>query len=259
MAEHPLLNELRALSAGIGFLTRLPPPLQSTQESWRGDLARAPRYFPLIGAGIGALTGLVFWGLCFVLPPLLAAALALALEALITGAFHEDAFADFCDAFGGGHTSERVRDILKDSRIGAYGALGLGLGVLIRWTALTALAPGFAITACVAAGALARMGAVSAMRALAPAPNRESLAKDIGAQPSWTATAFALILCALCITPAVWASPTNTALAVALSLAPFAIITAMMRKKLGGSVGDGLGAIAFAVQALALTAFAARL
>jgi adenosylcobinamide-GDP ribazoletransferase len=259
MVDGPVIQEARAAAAAFSFLTRLPLPTHSREESWRADLARAPRYFPLVGAAIGAVTGASFYALSLVVPASVAAALALAIEALLTGAFHEDALADFCDAFGGGTTPEQVRAILKDSRIGSYGALGLGLGILVRWSALTALAPMLALLALIFAGALARFCAVAVMRFVPPAADRPSLAKDIGARPSIAALAIAMGFAFLAMAPAMLHSAYQAALAVLLTLLAVTRIAALMRRKVGGSVGDGLGAVAFCAQALALAAFGADL
>ena len=258
MIKARLKAEARALVAGARFMTRLPIPSLSSEVGWQVDLARSVRYFPVIGGLIGLLTGLVFWLLCSIVPPALAAALALAVEALVTGAFHEDALADFCDAFGGGQTPEQVREILKDSRIGAYGATGLVLGLLTRWTALSLLPATFAIAASLAAGAIARGVVVLAMRLLAPAADRPSLSRDVGARPNARSTiAAAAGMVALCL-PALVLAPAHTVLAMALALLPTAYAVRTMKRVLGGVVGDGLGAIAFMAQTLALAAYAVR-
>ena len=105
------------------FLTRIPTPkvVMDDEAERRKILVRSAAYFPLVGAMIGAMTGATirlaghFW------PIGLAIVIGLAFEALLTGAFHEDAVADFCDAFGGGSTRDDILRILKDSRIGSYG------------------------------------------------------------------------------------------------------------------------------------------
>ncbi|MCC6920517.1 MAG: adenosylcobinamide-GDP ribazoletransferase [Alphaproteobacteria bacterium] len=257
MAETAVRREGRAFLSAIGFLTRVRVPA-GPADTWRADLARAPRYFPLVGGLIGALTGLAFWACCHVVPVPLAAALALVFEALLTGAFHEDALADYCDAFGGGQTSARVLEILKDSRLGSYGALGLGLGVLVRWSAMAALPLGLIIPACMAAGAIGRFGAVLAMRLLPPAPARESLSKDVGARISDRAVVFSTGLAVLASVPALLVAPVAVFVGIGLAVLPLAYICRAMKRVAGGAVGDGLGAITYIAQALCLVAFAAR-
>ena len=116
------------------FLTRLPAPaLRGFQPSW---LSQSARYFPLVGVLVGSLNVGIWWLLGHWLPPTVSVGLMLAASLLITGAFHEDGFADTCDGFGGGTTTERVLAIMKDSRIGAYGAMGIFLMLGLKWTAL---------------------------------------------------------------------------------------------------------------------------
>jgi adenosylcobinamide-GDP ribazoletransferase len=111
----------------IMFYTRIPVPknLPYSDEM----LNRSTRYFPFIGWIIGGIGAAVFYGLQFIFPPELAILLSMLVTIFITGAFHEDGFADFCDGFGGGYTKEKILTIMKDSRIGTYGSIGL-IGML---------------------------------------------------------------------------------------------------------------------------------
>ena len=135
------LDHYRSLLVAVQFLTRLPTPAVALgdEAERRAILGRSAAYFPLVGALIGAMTGATirlaghFW------PIGLAVVIGLAFEALLTGAFHEDAVADFCDAFGGGWTRDDILRILKDSRVGSFGALGLGLAVALRGGAIATL------------------------------------------------------------------------------------------------------------------------
>ncbi|WP_137899479.1 adenosylcobinamide-GDP ribazoletransferase, partial [Sphingomonas sp. 2SG] len=127
----------------VQFLTRLPvPALARLDAAAAADgFARAMAWLPLVGALIGGVTASIFVAAQALWPPVIAALLALAVEALLTGAFHEDAVADFCDAFGGTARGDRAIEIMRDSRIGSYGALGLGLMVGLRLAAIGALPP----------------------------------------------------------------------------------------------------------------------
>jgi adenosylcobinamide-GDP ribazoletransferase len=135
----------------VHFLTRLPTPeSKSFEPSW---LARSARYFPLVGVLVGAINVAIWWLASQRLPVPVAVGLMLAVSVLVTGAFHEDGFADVCDGFGGGTTPERVLSIMKDSRIGAYGAIGVVLMLGLKWTALDALAVSTAVFAPLVIGA----------------------------------------------------------------------------------------------------------
>lgn len=116
-------RELQIFFTALMFYTRIPCP--SWVEYSEDYLNQATRYFPLIGWVVGASTALLIYVLQLLLPISVVVILSLAFSILLTGAFHEDGFADVCDGFGGGWTKERILEIMKDSRVGAYGAVGM--------------------------------------------------------------------------------------------------------------------------------------
>lgn len=136
-AGRRVFDELRYFLTALGYFTRLPIP------RWVGyapeQLDAAARYFPLVGALVGALGALVYAIAVLALPPRVAILLGMAATLLLTGGFHEDGLADCCDAFGGGMTRERTLEIMHDSRIGTFGALGLIVALLIKWESLAQL------------------------------------------------------------------------------------------------------------------------
>lgn len=119
------------------YLTRLPTPAWVNFESCR--LPQSARYFPMVGVLVGAINAGVWWLFAHWLPAPVTVGLMLAVSLLVTGAFHEDGFADACDGFGGGTTREQVLAIMKDSRIGAYGAIGVCVLLGLKWTICVAL------------------------------------------------------------------------------------------------------------------------
>ncbi|HCY40208.1 MAG TPA: adenosylcobinamide-GDP ribazoletransferase [Prolixibacteraceae bacterium] len=132
-------KQLHIFLNAIMFYTRIPVPknLPYSDEM----LNRSTRYFPFIGWIVGGIGAAVFYCLQFVLPLELAILLSMLTTIFVTGAFHEDGFADFCDGFGGGYTRERILTIMKDSRIGTYGSVGL-FGILaVKFGSLHAIAP----------------------------------------------------------------------------------------------------------------------
>jgi adenosylcobinamide-GDP ribazoletransferase len=146
---------LRPFLTGVMFLTRIPCP------AWVGHdadhLARSTVWFPLIGALVGA------WGGAFYLvgrtgwaAPVVGVLLSTVATVWLTGAFHEDALADACDGFGGGWGKDDILRIMKDSRVGSYGVVGLVLVLALKVAALSALSPGTALRALVAAHVLGR-------------------------------------------------------------------------------------------------------
>ena len=116
-------KQLQIFLNAVMFFTRIPVPrnLPYSDEM----LNRSTCYLPLVGWVVGGLGATVFCVAQRVFPPGLAILLSMLATILATGAFHEDGFADFCDAFGGGHSRERILAIMKDSRLGTYGSIGL--------------------------------------------------------------------------------------------------------------------------------------
>lgn len=118
-----LKHELKLFFTALMFYTRIPVP------GWVGhspeQLNRATRYFPLVGWVVGgSMAGVIYLGQ-WLFPLSVSLMLGLAASVLLTGAFHEDGFADVCDGFGGGWTKEQILRIMKDSRLGTYGTVGL--------------------------------------------------------------------------------------------------------------------------------------
>lgn len=122
----------------LAFFTRIPIPKSTPYSSER--LNQANRYFGVVGTIIGLLTAIVYWISVQVFPIELAVAAAIICGLLLTGAFHEDGLADVFDGFGGGWSVEQKLNIMKDSRLGTYGASALVMMLGCRWAVLIALA-----------------------------------------------------------------------------------------------------------------------
>lgn len=137
-----LAREIRLFFTAWMFFTRIPLPARLA--AWVGYddglMNGASRHFPLIGLLVGAVAAGVYTFGMWLFTPMVAVALSMAAAVLVTGAFHEDGFADVCDGFGATRDRERVMQIMKDSRIGAFGAIGVALILLIKFTALAGLA-----------------------------------------------------------------------------------------------------------------------
>ena len=130
-------NWLAEVKATLRFFSRLPLPPDSREP----DFPRALRMAPVAGALLGLAAALPFLlALRLNEPPLVAAILGVAASVVLTGALHEDGLADVADGFGGGFSRERKLEIMRDSRIGAYGATALMLSLALRAACLTALA-----------------------------------------------------------------------------------------------------------------------
>lgn len=131
------MKPLRAPLAAVMFLTRIPVP------SWVGHdrelLARSAGWFPAVGLIAGGWGALVYAATAWGWTPMAAAVISVAATVWLTGAFHEDALADACDGFGGGWERAQVLAIMKDSRVGSYGAVGVSLALLARVVLIAAI------------------------------------------------------------------------------------------------------------------------
>ena len=223
----------RNFLAAAQFLTRVPIRLRTAP-----DLAAAVPWFPVVGALIGAAVGLVAAGLTEVVPSSVAAAVAIIVGLLITGAFHEDGLADTADALGG-MTPERRREILKDSRHGSYGVAAMCATIVLRIICVASLGPAAAFAGLVAAHTLGRGAAVAAMVTGRPAPH-EGLGADYTRVLSPRSAAVG-VLAALAIGALIsgwWVGP----LALAAALGAAAVIR-LAHRAFGGISGDLLGAV----------------
>ena len=238
----------RALFTAVQFLSRLPVPGGAHRDlsTFPDDIRRGLVFFPLIGCCIGAITAAVLLAASHLVAWPVAVLIALAAEAAVTGAFHEDAVADFCDAFGGGWTREDTFRILKDSRIGSFGALGLGLAVAMRAAALIAMADVWhAAFVLVAAGGIARAVTLIVMAAVPPVSGRDSLSKDIGQEATWRTVVAGTLLIFPVLCLVLWRDPVGC-LGMGIALVVFVIwLRRLLLRRLGGATGDCLGFAAY--------------
>jgi adenosylcobinamide-GDP ribazoletransferase len=227
----------RALAGALSFLTLLPIGRAVTLEA--GDVARGLVLFPLVGAGLGALTGAIASGLHPWLPAFTAAGIALAAAVLFTGGMHLDALADTFDAAGGG-SRERALEIMRDSRLGTFGVSALALDVLLKVGAIAALlVRGGAVPALIAAGALSR-AAAPPLAALLPYPRPGAGPGSVLTGAPWLRAAGAVVLgIAIAVLAvrgdALWLAAAAGGVVVCLGL--------VYRRWLGGATGDCLGAV----------------
>ena len=154
------MPNLKLFLLALGFYTRFPVP---KNQDYSG-LPQASVYLPLIGWLVGGSAGLCFYLADLLLPTTTAVILALIGGILLTGAFHEDGFADVCDGFGGGYGKQQILDIMKDSRIGAYGTLGLILLIALKISLLTSLSASEIPFALIAGHSTSRLQPLFVMR-----------------------------------------------------------------------------------------------
>lgn len=156
--------EYRMLLVAIQFLTRLPvPPFAYYNPQW---LHQSSRHFPAVGLLVGLLCAGVFWLGSILFTPLVAAVISTVFGIRLTGGFHEDGLADSCDGLGGGLTRERTLTIMKDSRLGTYGVLGLVSALLLKVTLLASMPLSVAIVALIIGHTASRLLCISLLALL---------------------------------------------------------------------------------------------
>ncbi len=220
---------LREAQLACMILTRIPA---GRIEGTAPPLASAVWAFPLVGAGVGLIAGVVFLAAgALGLPALAAALLALATGALVTGGLHEDGLADTADGFGGGHTLTRKLEIMRDSRIGSYGVLAL---IFVLGLTASGMAASGSLLGFVAIGAATRAAMLLPMVVLKPAREDglgQSAQTGLG-PPVWAALAIAIVVCVAA----------GALVAAFVILATAIGVTALARRQIGGQTGDVLGA-----------------
>ena len=242
-------HEWRLLLVAVQFLTRLPvPQFANYNPQW---LHQSSRHFPGVGLLVGMLCAGVFWLGSILFTPLVAGVISTAFGIKLTGAFHEDGLADSCDGLGGGLTRERTLEIMKDSRLGAYGVLGLVSALLIKISLLASMPLSVAIVALIIGHTASRLLCISLL-ALLPyggeiehakaKPMAQQLTSFQGLLSSgWLLLAGVLVVLMFPATVqqiGIW----QWLLALLLGLVATDYMRRLLHRRLEGYTGDGLGA-----------------
>lgn len=240
--RNPVVWEFRLFLTAVMFYSRIPVP------AWVGysteQLNRSTRYFPAIGWIVGTVVAGVYAGSQVILPNIVAVVLALISGVLLTGAFHEDGFADICDGFGGGVNKERTLEIMKDSRVGAYAVIGTVLLLALKITTLAELGKAglsIIVLAIIYAAVLSRWMIVTIIfRDQYARDDLSSKVKPIAVQ----LTGPAMVVATVWLVPFLalgWWHPWWL-VAVPIAFVVRLILARWFRKRLGGYTGDCLGA-----------------
>lgn len=241
------------LVAAVAFLTRVPVGRAVAVDA-KAVGAGAP-FYPLVGAGLGALAGLAEHGLSPLLPPLVVAALLIALLAMLTGALHLDALADTADALGGRSREDRLR-IMRDHYVGAFGATAIALTLVLKVAAVAALIEsGEALAGLVAAGACSR-ASILPLAVLLPDARRDERSSSVSEQISVAGAVLGLLAAAALAVLVAGEAGVFVFVAV-LALAVLAAV--FYWRWLGGVTGDALGAVIELAEVVALTTALASL
>jgi len=239
MPRAELLKDIVAdLRMAASFVTIL--PVASSKPAADGAVARATWALPLAGLLVGVAGAFVYKVASrFGLTPNLAALLALATTALITGALHEDGLADTADGLGGGRTRDRKLEIMRDSRIGTYGVCALVLSFGLRWSALATIASPWAVTLALCAAHAAARAGVPAFMSLVPPARPDGLSASAGVPPGRSvAIAFALGTLALALA----LGPAKALVGLILLSLAGLLLARLAIRQIGGQTGDILGA-----------------
>ncbi|MBX9683100.1 MAG: adenosylcobinamide-GDP ribazoletransferase [Hyphomicrobium sp.] len=235
-----ITRELQNILAGVQFLTRIPVPgVVHYEPDW---LSSAAKYFPLIGAAVGAIAAAVVVTASLVLPQPIPMVMAIVAAIALTGALHEDGLADTADGLFGGMTRERRLEIMKDSRIGTFGVIAVISVLALKISALQALDAVMAAYTLVAAHAGGRFAAVLAMGSLRYSGIEDAAkvtppAHRIAASQVAIAAVFAVTIGLICL-------PISTfVISFVVGLAASACLGIAAKRRIGGYTGDVLGGI----------------
>ena len=242
-------HEWILLLVAVQFLTRLPVPLfKHYDQQW---LHQSSRHFPAVGLLVGLLCAGVFWLGSVLFTPLVAAVLSTAFGIRLTGAFHEDGLADSCDGLGGGLTRERTLSIMKDSRLGTYGVLGLVSALLLKISLLASMPLSIAVVALIIGHTVSRLLCISLLALLPYGGEIEhAKAKPMAQQltPLQGLLSSGWLLLAGLLVVLVFPNTVQQIgigrwlLAIILALIATDYMRRLLRRRLGGYTGDGLGA-----------------
>lgn len=234
-----LREEAALLVTACRFLTRLPLPDRPVATTAR--LASAVRYYPAVGLLVGGAAALLLLVLAPLMGPVVAVLLAITATAALTGAMHEDGLADTCDGLGGA-TAARTLEIMRDSRVGTFGLIGLGLTLALKVAALAALPLAVAAAALVAAHAASRLACVATISLSAyarPGGTAGFTRRRISGRGLAVAVATAALALACFGAVAGWSAAVAATLGIA---AGAALVRRVADRRLGGYTGDTLGA-----------------
>jgi len=242
------MNGIRHFLLALQFFTRV--PVTGRLARWVGYspqmLRASAAHFPAIGYLVGAVGAAVFVGALAWWPPAVAAVLSTIVTILLTGAFHEDGLADVADGLGGSPDRERALEIMRDSRIGAFGAIALVLALALKLALLAALAGQGSMAAwigIVAAHVLSRLAPLAVMRALPYVGGAGGKAKPMAESVSGGAIGIAVLWTLPVVVALGWAHGAGhtAALLSAAALATL-VLGRWFRARLQGFTGDALGA-----------------
>ncbi|TGL85577.1 adenosylcobinamide-GDP ribazoletransferase [Leptospira congkakensis] len=253
-----ILLEIRLFFVCMSFLTRIPSPRWvDFKEEW---LHHSIKYSPTVGFLLGSLQWFVFIFFQFLFGPTIAFTISIGFLLILTGAFHEDGFSDFCDGIGGGWKREDILRIMKDSRVGSFGAVGISLLILLKVLGVSETFSQFQMKGLpftinantnwhilsvwlyfVSAHSLSRFFSIFMMKLL-PYAKEEGYAKPMAKEITWPQIFFASIFGIVPYLSLVYLHP-NFLLSLACIIPSYVYMHSLMKRWIGGFTGDCLGAV----------------
>lgn len=230
-------KEIDIFFTALMFYTRIPCPPNITHDP--DYLNKATRYFPMMGWIVGGICAVVYWASAQIFSTPISLLISMVAGILTTGAFHEDGLADVCDGFGGGWTKEKMLEIMKDSRTGAYGAIGIGLLLLFKFVALTEIPISQLFIVIIAAHSFSRLCAVGMIASSVYVRENE----DAKAKPLAKIITKREIIPAIIFGVAPLLLLGKFSIAIVLPIVLLIYMRAYFHKWIGGYTGDCLGAI----------------
>ncbi|MCE2595626.1 adenosylcobinamide-GDP ribazoletransferase [Motilimonas cestriensis] len=229
-------RQWRRFIHALTFYTRVPWPKGMAFDGQ--DLVKGNVYFPLVGWLVAAVACLTYWAACLVLSESIAVIISMVATIWLTGAFHEDGFADTCDGFGGGYGKQAIMTIMKDSRVGTYASVGLCLLLLLKHQALLSV-PDILLSLWVA-HSVSRLVPLVLMASLPYV--REQSDSKIGQTQLGLPIVELMIAALLAAIPLYWLPAAVILAIIVLLLLTFFILRHWFKRVLGGITGDCLGA-----------------
>jgi cobalamin 5'-phosphate synthase/cobalamin synthase len=246
---------IRHFQIALAFLTRIPA---GRVDCTAQDIGRSARWFPLVGALLGATYAAVATLLSPLFPRLVAAVLIVVFDALLTGAMHFDGLADTADGFGAGRTRDDVLRIMRDHTIGSYGVCALVLAIALKVAAIGALiGTAAAIPGLLLAPVQGRWSAVfSSALARYARPAGDATSKSVGSPARFIGYGELVIASATLLPVALTPRPRRGGAAFLSGALAIAAWTLICRRKIGGVTGDTLGAGVELSECIVLAVFA---
>lgn len=232
-------KEIHIFFTALMFFTRIPCPKWVHHDP--EYLRKSSKYFPLVGILVGGIGAVIFFCFSLLFSTEIALLLSIASTIYTTGAFHEDGFADVCDGFGGGWTKEKILLIMKDSRLGTYGTIGILLLLAIKFSALREIETSYIPLILISGHSLSRFIATTLIYTHPYVRDTE----DSKAKPAAKSMNLSMLLISgfFGIVPLVFFFNPLIGLAIIPMYFSKMFLAAKFKKWIGGQTGDCAGAV----------------